>query len=92
MPRVLMLNMPFDPNFDLSKYQRPNPITDGRYHVRRVDLNSGVCDQDLSFATEEEARAAAAEIRDAGGKAGVIIGPDGRSLGVHFIQTEDLID
>ena len=92
MPPVLESNMPFDPNFDLSKYQRINPITDGRYRVRRVDLNSGVCDQDQSFATEEEARAAAAEIRDAGGKAGVIMGPDGSPLEVYFIQTDDLID
>lgn len=80
--------MPFDPDFDLSKYQRANPITDGRYHVRRVDMTTGTYDQDLTFETEEEARAAAIEIRNLKGKAGVIIDPNGHSLGVAFIQDD----
>jgi hypothetical protein len=84
--------MTFIPDFDLAKYQRPNFIIDGRYHVRRVDLYTGVCDQYLSFATEDEARIAAETIRDAGGKAGVIIAPDGSARGAYFIHTEDLID
>jgi hypothetical protein len=92
--KVIKLPMTFDPNFDLSKYQaRYRPFADGLYHVRVIYKDYGDLDFELTFATEEEAWAAAVAIRDRDDrKAAVILAPSGKSLGVSFIQTAEDID
>lgn len=86
-PRPYNGRMTFIPDFDLSMFQRLNPITDGRYHVRVLDNTHFAFLRDLSFETEEEARAAAIEVCDKENNCGVVVTPDGRIVGTFFMHT-----
>ena len=86
--------MTFDPDFDLSKFQAPDrSFPDGRYHLRVVDKETGACELDLTFATEEEARAEALAIRNRDErKAAIVFAPNGKDLGVFLTQTAEDVD
>ena len=79
--------MTFIPDFDLTKYQRLNPPSDGRFHVHVKGIFSKSLYEDLSFETEEEARVAATKGRNADAGAGAVVyNPDWALLGIYLVQ------
>ncbi len=80
--------MTFDPAFDLSRYQRINPFTDGRYHVVTVNQRYLNCERDFACDSREEALAEAARVREDVTKCGVF-DPNGRAEATAFVQTDE---